>query len=194
MHSEPAWAGGPVLVRSGPTTGKRGAAAMGRAMRGLVVRARRGLLSSEGEGGVLTQPGYSGAACLESGACLAAEPLGSLLSKGLACCSPGGILSPTESSCGGIPAPSARDYWGAASPVGMPASGRHLFFDAALPLQPWRGGIRTLVVQAHVYVLDVVRGFPHVTASFSSSMKSCLRRDAIRIISQPPTASGSYRI
>jgi hypothetical protein len=50
MHSEPAWAGGPVLVRSGPTTGKRGAAAMGRAMRGLVVRARRGLLL-RGKGG-----------------------------------------------------------------------------------------------------------------------------------------------
>ena len=50
MHSEPAWAGGPVLVRSEPTTGKRGAAAMGRAMRGLVVRARRGLLL-RGKGG-----------------------------------------------------------------------------------------------------------------------------------------------
>ena len=88
MHSEPAWAGGPVLVRSGPTTGKRGAAAnrepgTERASRACTMKTilERERGNKEGGSSRSTWLLISGGLVLISGARAVAKPLYAPLSR-----------------------------------------------------------------------------------------------------------------
>ena len=108
------------------------------------MRARRGLLLRGKVGGGSSLSAWlDWAACLSPGARVAAKPLCALLSRGRAYLPPGGIFSPTERSCRGIPALSARGCWDAAPLVGALSLGRHRFFDVSL-LPPLVGALRGL--------------------------------------------------
>ena len=107
------------------------------------MRARRGLLLRGKGGGSSLSAWLDWAASLGPGACVTAEPLRALLSRGRAYLPPGGTFSPTERSCKGIPALSARGCWDAAPLVGALSLGRHRFVDVSL-FSPLVGALRGL--------------------------------------------------